>query len=1237
MRVVTTTPTTREADADAARARSGARIVSTLEPSPRGSASASFTSAGPRGLLLHNIELAALLIVTIVIAAGAFLTSLGQIVPLNAEIAARPAGVININSVSSANALLPALEPAFADPADRAFVGRELFASLSAHAKAGQPLEHVGALGRVLVDPARVRATPGLHALRDRAGARQTPFPILTATQIAEIKPGLVVRDSGGFRWRLLFSAALLFAGFWMVHGVRRYRHQQGDAVLLPAVYLLCGIGFVTMIALRDPLRDTTAFSTFAQGVAFGCVVIAAISQVDFQRSELRNLVGIPLALALLLSILLITFGSGPGLSDAKVNLFGMQPVEAIRLLVVFSLAAYLAQRWELLRELSERRDHLPPLLTSGSLGRAVTHLDSWTARWITPWTGPIRVPRLVDLRPLVTSVMLIVGFFFWQRDIGPALVIGALFLTLYAVARARIVLVLVAMTAMVGAIYVGYQIRTPHTVAQRVDIWLSPWDNAQPGGDQVAQALWAMSAGGPWGTGPGLGDPQMIPAGHTDLVLASIGEELGFGGVLVVLCALALIVARSLRIALRAPGDYTFFLVLGLTVTLAAQALLIAAGLLGLLPLSGVVTPFLSFGRSSMLANCAAIGIVLAVAERARGPVRRPFVRPVRWVGVLLIVAASAIALRAFWVQVLRADETLTAASLTLQGDGERRYTYNPRVLAAARSLERGTIRDRHGVPLALSRPEDLQKARTTLDQLGAHVEANCPSTAAASSSPAASSTSRCYPFGGQMFHLLGDWTTQRAWTATNTSFVERDSDRDLRGYDDAARVVEVANAHTGGASFTIKRDYRSLVPLVRHRYEPNAASVQALRDSVHDVTSTIDARLQVRVARLLEKHIREHNYTRGAVVVLDPATGAVLASVSYPWPVDPSTSSSPSPSTMTDARGGKPSLVKVSTATTPAAATRGEAANEDETAFLDRARYGLYPPGSTFKLVTAVAALRTNPDLARTEYFCRRLPDDRVGIQLPGWTRPIRDDELDHEPHGSIAMRRGLVVSCNAYFAQLGIQLGPQVLLDTASLFQIAAATPATAAELRKGLPFASYGQGEVRATPLRMATVAGAIAAGGLVRQPYWIVGERNAASDKTAASGKKNDLAASAPVRVIDPQHAAEIASAMREVVTGGTGRALAGAVVPVAGKTGTAQIDGAASHSWFIGYAPYAPGAVTTLAAPKAGGEGEAEGVSGTIAFAVILENAGYGARAAPVIADVVRAARDLGLVRDGGK
>ena len=77
---------------------------------------------------------------------------------------------------------------------------------------------------------------------------------------------------------------------------------------------------------------------------------------------------------------------------------------------------------------------------------------------------------------------------------------------------------------------YVGYRLNVSATLAARVEMWQSPWDNAVRGGDQVAQSIWALSTGGLFGTGLGLGDTRYLPAGHTDLVLAAVGEELGCG-----------------------------------------------------------------------------------------------------------------------------------------------------------------------------------------------------------------------------------------------------------------------------------------------------------------------------------------------------------------------------------------------------------------------------------------------------------------------------------------------------------------------------------------------------------------------------------------------------------------------------------------------------------------------------------------------------------------------------------
>src|SRR5204862_5374934 len=110
--------------------------------------------------------------------------------------------------------------------------------------------------------------------------------------------------------------------------------------------------------------------------------------------------------------------------------------------------------------------------------------------------------------------------------------------------------------------------------------------------------------------------------AGHTDLILAAIGDDLGAVGSIVVAAAFAILVWRGFRIARRATNDYGFFLATALTLFLAVPALIMASGVLGLTPLTGVVTPFLSYGGSAMLANFAVLGILASIHadDRAAG-----------------------------------------------------------------------------------------------------------------------------------------------------------------------------------------------------------------------------------------------------------------------------------------------------------------------------------------------------------------------------------------------------------------------------------------------------------------------------------------------------------------------------------------------------------------------------------------------------------------------------------------
>jgi peptidoglycan glycosyltransferase len=136
-------------------------------------------------------------------------------------------------------------------------------------------------------------------------------------------------------------------------------------------------------------------------------------------------------------------------------------------------------------------------------------------------------------------------------------------------------------------------------------------------------------------------------------------------------------------------------------------------------------------------------------------------------------------------------------------------------------------------------------------------------------------------------------------------------------------------------------------------------------------------------------------------------------------------------------------------------------------------------------------------------------------------------------------------------------------------------------------------------VLVSPLKMARVAASIASGGGVRPLRWETGP----------------AATAEPVRFVSAPAAAQLSRDLRAAVVSGTGRVLAGNSTPIAGKTGTAEVAGGLSHSWFVGFAPYSP--------------------SGRrIAFAVLIEHAGYGARAAaPVAGEIVSAAREAGLLR----
>src|SRR5580700_3318752 len=631
----------------------------------------------------------------------------------------RHGDMLDLSSVSAADQLRPYLD-VFQDGGEREAAAEKTFAFLSA----ARPIPNVGAMARLR---------------RDRK-------PLIP---VSKLKPAWVVRTPAEFRSAYIGWCAVYLSGFYLVWIAWRARRFAGDTAILPALHLLSGIGLILMVSLRDPLRDTLEFRKFALGVFLGSLLLLLPLVRVFDYRRLADWIYTPLLAALVLFALLLRFGSGPGTSDQKVNLGPFQPVEVIKILVVLFLAGYFARNWERLRDLRQK----------GFRGLGVR----------------LGVPRLAHIMPVACAVAIAILLFFVLKDLGPALVLFFLFLTLFSVAHGRSGLVILGTAVLVAAVFIGYHLGQPRMVVDRINMWLSPWDNDVHGGNQLAHALWAFSTGGVWGSGPGYGDPGMIPAGHTDLVLPAIGEEWGFAGVAAVFLLFGFLIYRAFRIAMRTVSDYAFFLALGLASLLAFEMLLISAGVLGALPLSGVVSPFLSSGNTAMLANFFIFALLLAIStgQPALPATHSLFRTPLRWTGAALAACAVVLVSFAARYQVIHGREYLARDARVFEDDGVKRAQHNPRINSIAREIPRGDIFDRNGLLLATSDWKKLVARRAQYQALGIDIDTACSRL-----------DTRHYPFGAATVHFLGDLRTGENFHASNASLVEHDSNARLQGY---------------------------------------------------------------------------------------------------------------------------------------------------------------------------------------------------------------------------------------------------------------------------------------------------------------------------------------------------------------------------------------------------------------------------------------------------------------------
>lgn len=713
---------------------------------------------------------------------------------------------------------------------------------------------------------------------------------------------------------------------------------------------------------------------------------------------------------------------------------------------------------------------------------------------------GPFSFPRPRMLLPLLVMWGLSLLVVVFERDLGSALLFYAFFVIMLYSATGRMGYVAMSMVLLlVGGVlcYVLFgHVRT------RISIWIDPWADAQGGGYQIVQSLYSLADGDLVGAGIGRGLPTLIPIVESDFIFSAIGEEMGLLGASAVVILFMVFTVRGLATAARAKSDVSAFTSIGLTCAIAFQAFLIIGGVTKLLPLTGVTLPFMSQGGSSLLSSFIAVGLLLRCGDEATGHETQ-----------LESAGLGAGVRRGLGAHVVRgAHARGTFGLLTPESGVLGRVALANRIatiitafaicfaalianLTWIQIVDAETIRGLPGNNHTIVRSAYVQRgAIITSDGV----------TLAESVQQDDGSYCRSYPQGSMAMHTTGYVSVRFGTTGIESSMNE---------------------TLTGHADYS---DWRSALYSLAGVSTPGSS-----------VVLTLNSQMQASAENALVGYV-------GAIVVLDPQTGAVLAKASSP--------------TFTEDDLEEYIL-----------------GYSENAPLLDRTTDTLYAPGSSFKVITLSAVLDTGA--ATLDTIVPAPPEIEIG--------GAEVANYGHNDYGELTLREALALSSNTAFGSLGAQIGAGTLVQYARAFGYGMALGQDFSSAISVMPdpaemtewetaWAACGQpvGEhaspagPQMTVMQNAVVAATIANNGIVMNPY-LVDHILSPEGAVVSTTEPRSLG-----QAISPQTAEQVKDAMLAVVDHGTGwRAqIEGAIV--AGKTGTAQVADGQVNSAFIGFAPY---------------------------------------------------------------
>ena len=744
---------------------------------------------------------------------------------------------------------------------------------------------------------------------------------------------------------------------------------------------------------------------------------------------------------------------------------------------------------------------------------------------------GPIELPRLRMLLPMfiMWGVSMLVVIF--ERDLGSAVLFFVLFVAMLYAATGRWSYVVTSLLLLAAGGVLAYKMF--NHVRVRFQIWLDPFADPSNAGLQIVQSLYSLADGGLIGSGIGKGLSTLIPVVESDFIFSAIGEEMGLLGGAAVLLLFMLLAVRGFATAARAKSDLAAFCAVGLTCGLCFQAFLIVGGVTRLLPLTGVTLPFMSQGGSSLLASFIGIGLLLRTGDEGTGHETEMLA----YEDTTAIERAAA-HVRGSHVRGRWGMDTPESGVLGRRAHPNRMVViFNDFTFLYALLIGNLTF-------IQVVKAEEYQQmpnnnhtiARSAYVQRGSIITSD-GTTLAESVKQADGTYVRTHPLGGMAAHTVGYLSTQFGATGIESS------------------MNDVLTGHA---------DYST--------WQAALFSLAGVEQPGNSVVLTLNAQIQaVCEAALAGRH--------GAIVVLDPSSGAVLAKASAP------TYDYDSLASIIQNDSGEGELV-------------------------DRTTNALYAPGSTFKVVTLAAALDTGRGSLDTVY------DAPASMDI-GNAPVTNDHDIDY---GTATLRDALAKSMNTVFGQVATELGSGTLVDYAKAFGfgsdigldfpvLASLMPVAAEMTVWETAWAGCGQpvGEhdspagPQVTVMQEALVAATIANGGLAMMPYEV-------SHILAPSGAVTSSTSPRPIgQAVSATTAEQVKEAMLAVVAEGTGQAARLDIAKVAGKTGTAQAGEGKVDSLFIGFAP-ADNPTFAIAIVVEGNQGEdLEGYAASIAGPIMRQ------------------------------